>query len=464
MADISLEKTLPNNLEAERTVLGAVLLDDKASLAVFEKLQPEDFYSDGHRKIFSGMLRLLASSQPIDFQTLRETLKKADELEVAGGDAYLAGLTDWLPRTQNIEHYAAIVKEKSTLRRIIKACTETTARSYQDGEPVGEVLQDLEKTIFDISGQQFRNGFEEIAPIVKRVYETIEERSNRKNKDGITGLETGFYDLDAKTSGLQPSDLIIVAARPGWGKTSLCLNFATHLAIRKGKKVAIFSLEMSKEQLTQRFVSSEARIDQTRIRSGRLGTDDFIRLRQVCDDLDRTNNIYIDDTANVSIVELRTKVRRLALEKGMDLLIVDYLQLMSGGGTQRYENRTLEIAQISRGLKGIAKELHIPVIAVSQLSRALEGRNRKDKAPKLSDLRESGAIEQDADIVMFIDKATDVQQGEGEAWQGEGGHADNGIAKLIIAKHRNGETCEGDRAIQLAWSGKFTKFENLYRE
>ncbi|MDR0843379.1 MAG: replicative DNA helicase, partial [Acidobacteriota bacterium] len=327
MADISLERTLPNNLEAERAVLGAVLLDDKAFLQVFEKLQAEDFYLDSHRKIFSCMLHLLSASQPIDLITLKEELQKAAALEAAGGAAYLAGLAEGLPRSTNIEHYAAIVKEKSTLRRIIQTANEAMVRSYKDEDPAEEVLQSLEKSIFDIAGQQFRGGFTEISEIVRAVYDEIEERANRKAP--VTGLETGFVDLDKITAGLHPSDLIIVAARPGWGKTSLCLNFATHIALRKHKSVAIFSLEMSKGQLVKRFVSSEARIDQSRINTGFLAKDDWMRLQQISGDLSKSQ-IHIDDTANVSIVELRTKVRRLKMEKGVDLLIVDYLQLMSG--------------------------------------------------------------------------------------------------------------------------------------
>jgi replicative DNA helicase len=447
MADISLEKTLPNNLEAERSVLGAVLLDDKAFLSVFESLKPEDFYLDSHRKIFGRMVHLLSVSRPIDLITLKEELQKANELETAGGAAYLAGLTDGLPRALNIEHYADIVKEKSTLRRLIRAANEIMARGYRDDDTADEVLQAAEKAIFDIAGQQFRTGFREIAPIVSKVFQEIEDRSNRKTP--ITGLETGFMDLDKITAGLHPSDLIIVAARPGLGKTSLCLNIATHVAIRKKKSVGIFSLEMSEDQLTKRFLSSEARIDQSRINTGFLNKDDWMRLRQIRTDIAEAK-IHIDETVNVPITELRTKARRLSIEKGLDLLIIDYLQLMSGSGTNRYENRTQEIAQISRGLKGIAKELNIPVIAVSQLSRAVESRRGDDKRPKLSDLRESGSIEQDADIVMFI-----YREGA-EDPSAEG----NGTAELIIAKHRNGSIGKVD----VAFSPQFTKFDNLYQE
>jgi len=447
MSEISLEKTLPNNLEAERSVLGAVLLDDKAFLSIFESLKAEDFYLDSHRKIFARMVHLINVSRPIDLVTIKEELQKANELEAAGGAAYLAGLTDGLPRALNIEYYAAIVKEKSTLRRLIRASNEIMSRSYRDEDTADEILQDAQKEIFDIAGQQFRTGFKEVAPIASRVYQEIEERA--EHKASITGLETGFFDLDKSTAGLHPSDLIIVAARPGLGKTSLCLNIATHVAIRKKKKVGIFSLEMSEDQLVKRFYSSEARIDQSRLNTGFLNRDDWVRLGQTRDDITNAG-IYIDDTVNVPITELRTKARRLSLEKGLDLLIIDYLQLMSGSGSNRYENRTQEIAQISRGLKGIAKELNIPVIAVSQLSRAVESRRGEDKRPRLSDLRESGSIEQDADIVMFIYRE------EAEDPTGE----KSGTAELIIAKHRNGST----GTVNMAFSPQFTKFDNLYQE
>jgi len=445
MADISLDKTLPNNLEAERSILGAILLDDKAFLTIFESLKPEDFYLDSHRKIFDKMLHLLSISRPIDLITLKDELQRASELESVGGAAYLASLTDGLPRALNIEFYSQIVKEKSTLRRLIRISNEIMARSYQDEELAGEILQHAEKSIFDIANQQFRAGFAPIAPVISDVYKQTEELFNRKTP--VTGLETGFADLDKITSGLHPSDLIIVAARPGLGKTSLCLNMAMHIALRKHKSVGIFSLEMSKEQLVKRFLCSEARIDQQRVNTGFLNKDDWMRLGQVAGALSETK-IFIDDTANVSIAELRTKSRRLSLERGLDLVIVDYLQLMTGS-TQRYENRTQEIAQISRGLKGLAKDLNIPVIAVSQLSRAVESR-RGDHRPQLSDLRESGSIEQDADIVMFIYREDTISPTE----------ENNGLAELIISKQRNGPT----GTVNLAFSRQFTKFDNLYQE
>ena len=383
-------------------------------------------------------------SRPIDLVTLKDELQRANELESAGGAAYLASLTDGLPRALNIEYYAEIVKEKSTLRRLIQISNEIMARSYQDEEPAQEILQQIEKSIFDIANQQFRSGFSSITPVVSEVFKQIEELSNRKVS--VTGLESGFVDLDRMTSGMHPSDLIIVAARPGLGKTSLCLNIAANVAIRKHKTVGIFSLEMSKEQLVKRFLCSEARIDAHRVNTGYLNKDDWRRLSRASGDLSETK-IFIDDAASITVPELRSKSRRLSLEHGLDLIIVDYLQLMSGS-TQRYENRTQEISQISRGLKGIAKELSVPLIAVSQLSRAIESRTGEHRRPQLSDLRESGSIEQDADLVLFIyreDNNNPTEESKGL------------VAELIIGKQRNGPT----GTVQLAFSSQFTKFDDL---
>lgn len=444
--DISLERTLPSNLEAERSILGAILLDDKAVHTVFEILKPQDFYLDSHRRIFDKMIQLMNKSRAIDLITLKDELQRASELESVGGAAYLASLTDGLPRALNIEFYADIVKEKSTLRRLIQVSNETMARSYQDEEPAREILEHMEKAVFDIANQQFHTGFSPISPVVSDVFKEIEELSNRKAP--VTGLETGFADLDRMTAGMHPSDLIIVAARPGLGKTSFCLNIAEHVAIRKHKVVAIFSLEMSKEQLVKRLLCSEARIDAHRVNTGYLNKDDWQRLSRASGDLSETK-IFIDDTASVTVSELRSKSRRLALEHGLDLIIVDYLQLMSGSA-QRIENRTQEISQISRGLKGVAKELSVPLIAVSQLSRAVESRTGEHRRPQLSDLRESGSIEQDADLVLFIYREEMINPTEENA----------GLAELIIGKQRNGPI----GSIQLAFSKQFTKFDNLYQE
>ncbi len=446
MADISLDKILPNNLEAERSILGAVLLDDNASIAVFENLRSQDFYLESHRRIFEKMIQLMNSSRPIDLVTLKEELQRSNELESVGGAAYLAGLTDGLPRVMNIEYYAQIVREKSTLRRLIQISNETMARSYQDEEPAEEILQQVERAVFDIANEQFRTGFTSIVPIVSDVFKEIEELSNRKVP--VTGLETGFADLDRLLAGLHRSDLVIVAARPGLGKTSFCLNIAEHVAIRQHKSVGIFSLEMSKEQLVKRLLCSEARIDAHRINTGFLSKEDWNNLSRASGDLSETK-IFIDDSANVTVSELRSKSRRLSMEQGLDLIIVDYLQLMSGSGP-RYENRTQEISQISRGLKGIAKELDLPVIAVSQLSRAIESRTGEHRKPQLSDLRESGSIEQDADVVMFIYREEAVHPTE----------ENSGLADLIIGKQRNGPT----GSIRLAFSKQFTRFDSLYQE
>jgi replicative DNA helicase len=446
MANISLEKVLPNNLEAERSVLGAILLDDNAALSVFENLKSQDFYLESHRRIFEKMHELINTSRPVDLVTLKEELQRANELESVGGAAYLAGLTDGLPRAVNIEYYAQIVREKSTLRRLIHISNETMARSYQNEEPAEEILQHIEKAVFDIANQQFRSGFAPIVPIVSDVFKEIEELSNRKAP--VSGLETGFTDLDRMLAGLHRSDLLIVAARPGLGKTSFCLNIAEHVAIRQHKTVGIFSLEMSKEQLVKRLLCSEARIDSHRINTGFLSKEDWNNLSRASGDLSETK-IFIDDTASVTVSELRSKSRRLSMEHGLDLLIVDYLQLMSGTN-QRYENRTQEISQISRGLKGIAKELNIPVIAVSQLSRAIESRTGDHRKPQLSDLRESGSIEQDADVVMFIYREEMMHPTE----------ENSGLAELIIGKQRNGPI----GSIQLAFSKQFTRFDSLYQE
>lgn len=443
--DISLEKTLPHNLEAERSILGAILLDDKAVYSIHELLQPGDFYLDGHRRVFEKMLALANDSRAVDLITLKDELQRSDDLERVGGAAYLAGLTDGLPRAINIEYYAQIVKEKSTLRRLIQISNEMMARSYQNEDTAQEILLQIEKQIFEVASRQFHTGFTPIDTLVSHVFKQIEEVSNRKAK--VTGLETGFTELDNMTAGLHPADLIIVAARPGLGKTSLCLNIAQHVGIKKHRTVAIFSLEMSKEQLVKRLLCAEAEIDAHRINTGYLNKEDWSRLSRASGALADTK-IFIDDSASISVGEMRSKARRLAMEHGLDLVIVDYLQLMSGS-TQRYENRTQEISQISRGLKGLAKELNAPVIAVSQLSRAVEAR-RGDHRPQLSDLRESGSIEQDADLVLFIFREDVLNPTPENA----------GVAELIIGKQRNGPT----GALKLAFLKQFTKFADLYQE
>lgn len=442
--DITLEKTLPCNLEAERSVLGAILIDDKAIHTAIETIRKEDFYLDGHRRIFDKMFMLAAGGTAIDLITLKNELQRSDELESVGGPAYLASLTDGMPRAVNIEHYAQIVKEKATLRRLIQVSNEIMARSYQSEESAQDILTDIEKAVFEIASRQFLTGFAPIEPLVSSVYKRIEEVSNRKSL--ITGVESGFADLDRMTAGLHPSDLIIVAARPALGKTSFCLNIAQHVALRKHECVGIFSLEMSKEQLVKRLLCAEAEIDSRRVNTGLLNREDWIKLGQAAGALSQAK-IFIDDTAAMTIAEMRSKARRLSLEDGLDLLIVDYLQLMSGTN-QRSENRTQEISQISRGLKALAKEINVPVLAISQLNRAIESR-RGERRPQLSDLRESGSIEQDADIVLFIYREEQGDDG------GDGGN----VAEIIVGKQRNGPT----GTFQLAFMSQFTKFANLYQ-
>jgi replicative DNA helicase len=443
--DISLEKTLPCNLEAERSVLGAILLDDKAIHTVLGSLRAEDFYLESHRRVFGKMIALAAAATAIDLVTLKNELQRSDDLESAGGAAYLASLTDGMPRAVNVEHYAQIVKEKATLRRLIQVSNEIMARSYQSEESAQTILFDIEKAVFEIANRQFQSDFMHIEPLVSSVYKEIEKVSNRKTL--VTGVETGFKEFDRMTAGLHPADLVIVAARPGLGKTSLCLNIAQFVALKKMQCVGIFSLEMSREQLVKRLLCAEAEIDSHKVNTGFLNKEDWSKLGHAAGMLSQAK-IFIDDKAAMSISEMRSKARRLSLEHGLDLLIVDYLQLMSGTN-QRYENRTQEISQISRGLKALAKEINIPVIAVSQLNRAIESR-RGEQRPQLSDLRESGSIEQDADLVLFIyreDKADPSAE-------------NRGVAEIIIEKQRNGPTGK----FKLAFMEKFTKFADLYQE
>jgi len=440
--DLSLEKTLPNNLDAERWILGAILLDDKALFPLQEILRKEDFYLDSHRKIYEKMITLTSAGKAIDLITLMDELRRSNLVESTGGPAYLASLTDGLPRAANVEYYAQIVKEKATLRRLIQISNEITARSYQNEESPQEILESAEKVIFELAGQQFRTGFLPIEPLVSDVYKQIEEVANRRTP--VTGIETGFTELDKMTAGLHRCDLIIVAARPGLGKTSICLNIAEHVALKKHQTVGIFSLEMSRESLVKRLLCSEAEVDSHRVSTGFINKEEWSKLGRAAGAVSQTK-MFIDDTPGISIVEMRSKARRLRAEHGLDLLIVDYLQLMSGT-CPRYENRTQEISQISRGLKALAKDLNVPVLAISQLNRAVESR-KGDRRPQLSDLRESGSIEQDADLVLFIYREDEVNPTQ----------ENSGVAEIIIGKQRNGPI----GFVRLAFLGEYTRFENL---
>jgi replicative DNA helicase len=421
-------------------VLGAVLVDNAAFNSAAELLTRDDFHREGHRRIFDAMAALAERSQPIDTVTLKDELSRGSALEAAGGADYLAGLLDGLPRLTNVEHWARIIKEKAVLRNLIHAGNRIVHSAYEAEDEAAVLLDRAEKSIFDIAERRIRQGFVEIREIVKESFRTIDQLS--QSRELVTGIPTGFVDLDEMTSGLQKGDLIIVAARPAMGKTSFCLNVAQHASLKAGETVGVFSLEMSKEQLVLRMLCADARVDSHRLRTGNLQEKDWSRLARAYADLSAAR-IFIDDSATLTPLEMRAKCRRLKAEHGLGLVIVDYLQLVSGGG--RVENRQQEISSISRSLKGLAKEISCPVIALSQLSRAPEART--DKRPQLSDLRESGAIEQDADIVMFIYREEEHKPTD----------ENRGIAEIIVGKQRNGPT--GSR--KLAFIKEFTRFENL---
>jgi len=446
MAEVAVaERSLPHNLEAERSVLGAILLHNDAFNLAAEVIDSGDFFRDAHRRIFEKMVKLSERNDAIDLVTLKEELTRAGELDEVGGPAYIAALVDGVPRSTNVEHYAKIIKEKATLRSLISSANRILATAYEAEEEADVILDQAEHAIFAIADDKVRDGFVSLRELAQGSLDTIEKLHARKEL--ITGVPTGFTDLDEMTSGLQPADLIIIAARPSMGKTSLVLNMAQHVGTRTGRTAGIFSLEMSKEQLFLRMLTAEARIDAHRLRGGFLGERDWGRLSQAIGTLSEAK-IFIDDTASIGILEMRAKCRRLASEHGLDLVVIDYIQLMQGRG--RFENRTLELASISRSLKGLAKELKVPIVVLSQLSRAPE--SRSDHRPQLSDLRESGALEQDADVVMFIyreDVYADKSAPPSADMQG--------IAELIIGKQRNGPT----GTVKLAFIREFTRFENL---
>ena len=434
------ERALPHNIEAERTVLGAVLVDNVAFNSAAEILTRDDFYREPHRRIFDAMAVLAERSQPIDLVTLKDELTRAQALEAVGGAPYIAGLLDGLPRMTSVEHWSRIIKERAVLRRLIHAATRIAQSCYEAEDEPAQILDNAEKAIFDIAEQRIRQGFVGIRDIVKESFRTIDQLS--QSKELVTGIPTGFVDIDEKTSGLQKGDLIIVAARPAMGKTTLCLNIAQHASRFTGETVGIFSLEMSKEQLVLRMLCSEARVDAHRLRTGNLQEKDWARLAKAYADLS-SSKIFIDDSATITPLEMRAKCRRLKAEHGLALVVVDYIQLVSQQG--RVENRQQEIASISRSLKGLSKELSVPVVALSQLSRAPE--TRTEKRPQLSDLRESGALEQDADVVMFIYREEEYKPTD----------ENRGIAEIIIGKQRNGPT----GTVKLAFIKEFTRFENL---
>ncbi len=444
-ADVTLEKGLPHNLEAERSVLGAIMLDNGLLNQAIEFLKADDFYLGSHRSVFQHMLNLSEKSKAVDFITLTDELRRASQLESVGGAAFISSLIDGVPRLANIEYYARIVQERATLRNLIKRSHAIINSCYDQPEDVDTILDSAERAIFELAEAKIRSGFVPLNEIAKRTLKKIEIASKRKNM--VTGIPTGFTRFDELTSGLQPSDLVVVAARPSMGKTAFSLNIATHAALAAGKSVGMFSLEMSSDQLLLRMICSEAEIDAHKLRTGYLSKDEWSRIPRTLGELSQAK-MFIDDTAGINLLEMRAKCRRLKAEHGLDMVIVDYLQLMSGGKT-RYENRQQEISSISRGLKGLAKELDVPVVALSQLSRAPELRTG-DHRPQLSDLRESGSIEQDADLVAFIFREELYKKDDLEK---------EGLAEVIIGKQRNGPI----GSVQLAFRKQFTRFDNLAR-
>jgi replicative DNA helicase len=436
------ERTLPHNLEAERSVLGAILVHNDAFNLAAQVIDAGDFFRDAHRRIFDKMVALNERNQAIDFVTLKEELGRAGDLDAVGGPAYVASLADGVPRATNVEYYARIVKEKATLRNLIYAANKILTNAYEADQEPGLILDEAESAIFAVADDRLKAGFVPMATLVKESFPKIEQLFEQKRL--ITGVPTGFVDVDEMTRGLQPGDLIIVAARPSMGKTSLVLNIAQYVAAQPDYTVGFFSLEMSKESLFLRLLTSEAQIDSHRLMSGAIGHKDYGRISHALETLSAMK-LYIDDTANIGVLEMRAKSRRLQSEHGLNLIVVDYIQLMSGRG--RFENRTLELASISRSLKGLAKELNVPIIVLSQLSRAPE--SRSDHRPQLSDLRESGALEQDADLVVLIYRD--------DVYNKDPNNPEAGTAELILAKQRNGPT----GTVKLAFLREQTRFANL---
>ncbi|WP_304341464.1 replicative DNA helicase [Metaclostridioides mangenotii] len=441
MEDIT--RVPPHSVESEQSILGSILLDKDAMITVAEIINPDDFYKEAHKIIYESMVSLSTKSEPIDIITLTEELKGKGHLTDVGGISYITSLSTVVPTTSNVKFYTDIVKEKSVLRKLIKASNDIIKLGYEKSIKIEDVIDQAEKKIFDISQEKASDDFKPINEVLMDTYDMIEQLYT--NKSDVTGVTTGFKDLNKKMNGFQRTDLILIAARPAMGKTAFSLNLVQNAAIKGNASVAVFSLEMSKEQLVQRMLSSQSSVDLKRIKTGTLGDSDWPRIIDAMAVLSDTK-IHIDDTPGIKISELRSKCRKLKIEQGLDLVLIDYLQLMEGDG--KNESRQQEIAQISRSLKILAKELNCPVIALSQLSRAPE--QRADHRPMLSDLRESGSIEQDADIVMFL-------------YRDEYYNADSeskNICEVIISKNRHGET----GAVELVWLGEVQRFGDKLRD
>ena len=436
-----MERIPPHNEEAERSAIGAAMLSKDALFDVVEEVRPEDFYNESHKEIFEAIMKLYRENTAVDLLTVSDELSRRKSLDMAGGRAYIAMLTAEVPSTANAGEYAKIVSEKASLRRLIAASEDIAAKGYDDKIDAKELLDDAEREIFRIAQMRQKNDYTKIQDVLVRNVELIEKAS--QNQGSITGLSTGFKCIDDATAGLQPSDLIIVAARPGMGKTAFALNIAEQSAVKTGASVLIFSLEMSQEQLGQRLISMHGMIESDKLKKGNLSVDDWKSINYALNDLSQTK-IAIDDTPNVSVMEMRNKCRRLKAEQGLDLVVVDYLQLMTFDG--RADNRQQEISALTRHLKLLAREIDCPVIVLSQLSRQTE--LRQDKHPMLSDLRESGSIEQDADIVIFLYRDDYYNPETTEK---------PGVCDVHIAKHRSGSTAN----LELSWVGKYTKFGEI---
>ena len=436
-----LHKVPPNNIEAEQSILSAILIDNETFPEVLEILSEKDFYREAHATIFKAMLELFERSEPADLITLSNLLKKQGQLEAVGGASYLAELVDTVPMAVNATEYAKIVQEKAVLRRLIEQAAAITTRCFEDKRDVEDVLDFAERTVFEISESKIKPSFYALKDILTQTYQAVEDAY--ENKALVTGMPTGFPDLDKLTSGFQPGDLVIIAARPSMGKTALALNLARNACLETGQPAAIFSLEMSKEQLSLRMLSSEAKVDSGRMRGGWVSQSDLAKINRAAGAL-YDLPLFIDDSPAISALEIRAKTRRMKMNEGLGLVVVDYLQLMKGRASA--ERRDLEISEISRGLKALAKELNLPVVALSQLNRKVE--ERTNKRPVLSDLRESGAIEQDADVIMFIYRE--------KVYNKDLDPSKSQLAELIVAKQRNGPT----GTVNLVFQEEYTRFRD----
>ena len=440
---MELGKVPPHDEDAEQAVLGSMLTDNDAVMAAVEVLKEDAFYREDNKIIYQAILNLYSKSEPIDIITLKDELESMGKFEQVGGFEYLASLPDKVPTTANVQKYIKIVEEKSTLRNLIKTANEIIEMGYDPTEDVSDIMEGAEKKIFNIMQNNEKKSYTPIKDVLVDSFTQLEELYNRKQH--ITGVPSGFIELDYKTAGFHGSDLVLIAARPAMGKSAFALNIATNAAVRSNVPVVLFSLEMSKEQMVNRILCSEAMVDSNKVRTGKLDEEDWTKLAEAIGPLSEAG-VYIDDTPGISVMEIRTKCRKLKMEKNIGLVVIDYLQLISGSN-KRNGSREQEISEISRSLKVLAKELNVPVIALSQLSRAVE--QRDDHRPMLSDLRESGAIEQDADIVMFLYR-DDYYNKES---------AEKDIAEVIIAKQRGGST----GTVKLYWMGNYTKFVNIER-